>query len=155
MAQNPRKAEDDDAVAHDRLVLQNENAELRRLAHWLHDWAGEQGLPPRMVHGIDLASHELVTNIIAYAFSDQARHRITVHIHRTGGQVTLAIEDDGKPFDPSAVPTPARPKSLGDAPMGGRGIHLARQLSDEMRYHRSEGKNRLILVWDERADRSP
>ncbi len=153
MAQNPRKAEDDsDVAAGDRLILRNENAELPRLANWLGDWAGEQGLSPQLLHRIDLASHELVTNIITYAFSDQAYHCIAVRIHRTNGRVTLAIEDDGKPFDPSAVPTPAKPKTLADAPMGGRGIHLARQLSDEMRYHRSDGKNHLILVWDDRSD---
>ncbi len=154
MAHNPRKAEDDCTVASDRLILRNENAELQRLATWLHDWTDEQGLSPQIVHAIDLASHELVTNIIAYAFSDQTRHCISVQIHRTNGKVTLAIEDDGKPFDPSTAPAPARPKTLKDAPMGGRGIQLARQLSDEMRYHRSDGRNHLILVWRERSDRS-
>ncbi|MFN0306180.1 MAG: ATP-binding protein [Burkholderiales bacterium] len=154
MAHNPRNAEHADTVAGDRLNLRNENAELRRLASWLHDWTGAQGLSQQLAHRIDLASHELVTNIIDYAYSDQARHCISVRVHRTNGKVTLAIEDDGNPFDPSAAPTPETPKTLEEAPIRGRGIHLARQSSDEMRHHRSEGKNHLILVWDEEADRN-
>ena len=38
------------------------------------------------------------------------------------------------------------PKSAEDREIGGLGIHLVRQLMDEIRYERVEGKNILTLV---------
>ena len=38
------------------------------------------------------------------------------------------------------------PKSEEDREIGGLGIHLVRQLMDEIRYERVEGKNILTLV---------
>jgi serine/threonine-protein kinase RsbW len=37
--------------------------------------------------------------------------------------------------------------SLEEAKIGGWGIHIVRRLTDELRYHRSAGRNHLTLIF--------
>jgi len=47
-------------------------------------------------------------------------------------QIQLDLYDDGTPFDPSQVPAPDLTEELQDR---GRGLFVARQLTDELTYN--------------------
>ena len=58
----------------------------------------------------------------------------------------FTVSDSGIPFDPTQQPEvdttlPAEKRNI-----GGLGIHLVRQLMDEIHYRREEGKNVLSLL---------
>ena len=58
----------------------------------------------------------------------------------------MAIDDDGKPFDPTAVP-PVDVNVPGDERrIGGLGILYIRRMSDHMAYRREDGKNILTIT---------
>ena len=56
------------------------------------------------------------------------------------------IMDDGVPFNPITRPTPDTPSSLNDRKIGGLGIHLVKELIDEVLYKRRVDKNEPTLV---------
>jgi len=56
------------------------------------------------------------------------------------------VEDDGKPFDPLQAPPPDLSLPLERRPIGGLGIHLIRNLMDEVSYARVGGRNVLKMV---------
>ena len=57
---------------------------------------------------------------------------------------SIQLSDDGIAFDPTAhIPND---KATDERQVGGLGIHLIRQLVDEIHYERSEDKNILTLV---------
>ena len=60
----------------------------------------------------------------------------------------LEIQDDGSAFDPLQADQPQPADSLEDTPIGGWGIPIVRRLSDELRYHRSAGRNHLTLIFN-------
>ena len=53
---------------------------------------------------------------------------------------------DGPPFDPFRQAAPDTTLSVADRPIGGLGIHLVRELMDEVSYERRDARNVVILV---------
>lgn len=134
-----------------RLALQAQLSETARLADWVAGVTAAHGLSGDLAFRLDVCVSEAVGNIIAYAFDDPAGHTVAVAAERLGDALTVAIEDDGRPFDPLQVSPPEIPASLEDAPIGGLGIHLIRTMADEVRYERQGGRNRLWMAFRERS----
>ncbi len=61
------------------------------------------------------------------------------------GELALCLEDDGPAFDPLAAPMPDLDAPIEDRPIGGLGIHLLREMMDELEYTRLDSRNRLTL----------
>ena len=102
-------------------------------------------LTPEMVFDINVVLDELLSNIINYGYSDDAAHEIRVKLSATDTVVEISIEDDGKAFDPFAVPEPDLSLPLAERPVGGLGVHFVRKLMDEVQYKRENNRNYLFL----------
>ncbi len=101
----------------------------------------------RARYWVELVFEELVTNIVRYAYTDDRAHEIGVRLTCGDGRIVLAIEDDGRPFDPLKRPEPNRPASIEEATIGGLGIPLIRKAATGLRYERTaDGKNRLTVT---------
>jgi PAS domain S-box-containing protein len=74
----------------------------------------------------ELASSEIITNIIKYAPEEQADLQIEIALREDGLQVD--IFDQGKPFDLDDAPAP----NFDEARESGYGIFIARQVLDEL-----------------------
>ena len=61
------------------------------------------------------------------------------------GSIVFVLTDTGKEFDPTAAPEADITLSAEDRPIGGLGIFLIRQIMNEVKYERIEGKNVLTL----------
>ncbi len=104
----------------------------------LEDW------PPKLVFEVTLVLDELGVNIVKYGGEVS---EIEVSLSSGKEAVTIEITDDGRPFDPvneAAEPDLASP--LEERRIGGLGIHLVRNVMDEMHYRREQGKNHLTLM---------
>jgi anti-sigma regulatory factor (Ser/Thr protein kinase) len=129
-----------------RVSLANDVGEIRRIGAALIDFLGEEGAPPRAIHGVRLVVEELVVNIIRYAYDDAKPHRIDVEVRTEPQRAVVTVEDDGKPFDPCGAPAPPLREPLETRPRGGLGIYLVRQMSKEMTYTRHGDRNRVRVV---------
>ena len=58
----------------------------------------------------------------------------------------FTVTDGGIPFDPTSQAEADITSSVENRKIGGLGIHLVRQLMDEIHYSREEGKNILTLI---------
>ena len=104
-------------------------------------------LPPQAEHAILIALDELVANTISHGFGGVAQPRLTVSIaYIPDRQVRLELVDNGIPFDPLTAPPPDLESDVDTRPIGGLGVHLVRELTDEMRYERIDGRNRTTLI---------
>jgi serine/threonine-protein kinase RsbW len=127
-------------------VLKNDLAELKDLCLHCEELGQSFGLSERFIFQTNLALDELFTNIVTYGFKDKEEHRITINITVDQKALTLCIEDDGVPFDPIHAPEPDLTCSMEDAKVGGLGIHLIKNIMDEIKYSRVDGKNVLHLT---------
>jgi len=103
------------------------------------------GIPRRLLFEINLALDELFTNIISYGFADTSEHMIRVRISAENDLLTVVLEDDGIPFNPVERLSPELPCTLEECKVGGLGIHLVKNLMDEVVYSRCGNKNVLTL----------
>ena len=128
------------------ILLLNRIEELPRLQQALDAFAEKHGLERKVLIELNLILEELVTNVIYHGYEDDAEHQITIGLALDAGRLRIEVEDDGRYFDPRDVPPPDVEASLEERPCGGLGLHLVRSLVDELKYHRSDGRNLLVLV---------
>lgn len=105
-----------------------------------------RGIDPDSEFKIDLALEEVFSNIVRHGGADGRAHEVVVRIHGGRGRVCISVEDEGRPFNPLRQPEVDVGAALSERRAGGLGIHLVRQLLDEVRYQRRPQGNRLILV---------
>jgi anti-sigma regulatory factor (Ser/Thr protein kinase) len=126
--------------------LTNDLAAMAGLADAVEGFAVEHRLPAETANALGVSVDEAVSNAIKHGYPGDVRGEIAVRLRRRSGSVVVEIEDDGMPFDPLQAPPPDLTLSLDERPIGGLGIHLMRNLMDEMSYARRDGRNVLKLV---------
>jgi serine/threonine-protein kinase RsbW len=60
-------------------------------------------------------------------------------------EARLELRDDGQPFDPLGAPAPDLESPMEERGLGGLGIHLVKELADDIQYRREAGFNFLLL----------
>jgi serine/threonine-protein kinase RsbW len=125
--------------------LKSNLSELDTLCEQLERFGQSIGLSPKCIFEANLALDELFTNIINYGFADQNEHIIKITIDHRDDKLVFSIEDDGVPFNPTKARTPDLECSIEECKIGGLGIHLAKNLMDEVCYQRCKNKNVLTL----------
>lgn len=127
------------------LALANRHDELARMTEAVDRFGRECGLSDDDLHDLHLILDEVVINIMKYAYPDDGRHVIHVHVERRGDRLTARIEDDGRPFDPTAAEPPDFDVPIEERRIGGLGIHIVRTLADTVTYRRENECNVLIV----------
>jgi serine/threonine-protein kinase RsbW len=128
------------------LIISNQINELSRVELFLEELGEEWDLNPGLVYSINLAIEEALTNTISYGYDDTEHHEIELDFSKTGSQLTINIQDDGHPYDPTSKEDPDITLSAEDRPIGGLGIFLIKKLMDQVEYRRSNDRNHLILT---------
>jgi sigma-B regulation protein RsbU (phosphoserine phosphatase) len=128
------------------LRLTNRLEDISGVIHEFNMFAEEHELPTVVRRQVDLVLDELLNNTISYAFGDEEAHEIEVEIELKSGRLVLTIKDDGIPFNPFVGPEPDTSLSVGERDIGGLGIHLVRNVMDEVSYNRRTDRNVVILV---------
>src|SRR5262249_25638568 len=127
------------------LLIRCDHDELPRVGTWLESWAREHSVSDETAQHLDLCAAEAVTNVMEYGLTGPTAE-IELRIGRQGNDVVFEIEDRGIEFDPTTADLPP-PVTMNNDRIGGWGIRIVRRLSDEVRYARINGRNRLTLVF--------
>lgn len=131
----------------DRLLrVSAEPMNLARIRHFVEEQAVELGADETMVGDIIQAVDESVTNIIVHGYRG-TRGIVEVEVRLAAGALVIQLRDHAPPFDPTGVPRPDLDLPLERRPLGGMGVHLTRELTDEATYRRPDGwGNELTLI---------
>jgi serine/threonine-protein kinase RsbW len=117
----------------------------RAATSWLRSL--HTGLSASRLADAELCLDEIVTNVVRYAWSDGGAHTLTVSVERAGGDIEIAVEDEGSAFDPTAAPLAPIPHTLDEALPGGRGLLLVRSIAPKLRYERRGDLNRILIAF--------
>jgi serine/threonine-protein kinase RsbW len=110
------------------------------------EFAEQHALPTAVQRSINIALDELLANALSHGRMGSDPCSVTVELELDRERVTVTLTDDGTPFDPFERDAPDTTLSLEDRAIGGLGIHLVRQLMDQVSYQRLEGHNQVVLV---------
>jgi anti-sigma regulatory factor (Ser/Thr protein kinase) len=92
-----------------------------------------------------LVLEELLTNVIRHGSGVSPEGGIRVALTVSDDRLCLEIRDDGEAFDPRHQPSPEEPDSLGEARVGGLGLHLVREMVESLAYRRGKGTNEVTV----------
>ena len=127
------------------IILANDISEISRLYEFIEELGNDFSLTPDIVFNLNLVLEEAVVNIINYAYPKEEHESIYLSARMHEGTIVLVLTDTGKEFDPTAVPEADVTLSAEERQIGGLGIFLIRQIMNEVKYERIEGKNVLTL----------
>jgi phosphoserine phosphatase RsbU/P len=122
-------------------------AELESLFGWIDAWLETHGITsPELASELRLVAEEVFLNIVSYSGLPE-EGSVEVVLARDAARVALEFVDRGTPWNPLAqAPEPELGQATEDASVGGLGIFLVSELTDERLYRRDDGANRLCLL---------
>ncbi len=103
------------------------------------------GLASESLYAVELVTEEAVINVFKYAYP-QGEGKVRLRCMDEGDRFVIEVTDWGVLFDATEQPAPAVTSSLEERPVGGLGIHLMRNMTDEIIYKREDGQNILSLL---------
>ncbi len=130
----------------EKIVIVNNVEELPVLSERIEEIGEKWNWPIHFTMNINLVLEEAVSNIIFYAFSDKESHNIDISVKMVNAKVTIEIEDEGIPFDPTLRKEPDITLPIQERPIGGLGIFLILRMMDTVGYKRKNNKNILTLI---------
>ena len=127
------------------IILANDISEITRLYEFIEEMGNDFSLSPDIVFNLNLVLEEAVVNVINYAYPKEEHQYIYLSASMKDGSIVLVLTDTGKEFDPTTAPEADITLSADERQIGGLGIFLIRQIMNEVKYERIEGKNVLTL----------
>ena len=127
------------------IILANDIAEISKLNQFIEEVGDEFSLAPDLVFNLTLVMEEAVVNVINYAYPKEDHEKIYVSARLHEGSIIMVIAYNGKEFDPTLAPEADITLSAEERPIGGLGIFLIRNIMNEVKYERIEGRNILTL----------
>jgi serine/threonine-protein kinase RsbW len=130
------------------LSLATKTAYLCSMRAFAESLTQRMGFSHHQAGHIVLALDEALANVIRHGYGGSDQERMTVAFwavtHETlGAGIRIVIEDEGEQIDPSNV----RGRDLEDVRPGGLGVHIMRQVMDDVVYERRRERGmRLTLV---------
>ena len=127
------------------LTLPNDINTIPQLNEFIDAVCEELEIDMALAMSLNLAMEEAVVNVMDYAYPEGTEGEVDIEAIADETQLHCTISDSGKPFDPTAKEEVDTTLSAEERPIGGLGIHLIRQLMDNISYERKDGKNILRL----------
>ncbi|MBS7793145.1 ATP-binding protein [Roseococcus sp. SDR] len=97
-------------------------------------------LSPGIAARLALVAEEIAANVAMHATGATF---FELRVTPASGALALSIEDDGPEYDPLARAAPDTEAAIEDREVGGLGVHLVREMTQDARYVRAGGLNRL------------
>lgn len=128
-----------------KLTLPNDINAVSQLNEFIDMLCEELGIDMPTNMALNLALEEAVVNVMSYAYLEGTKGEVGVEAAADDDRIVFVITDSGKPFDPTKKDEVDTTLPLEERSIGGLGIHLIRQIMDEVKYQRRENQNILTL----------
>jgi anti-sigma regulatory factor (Ser/Thr protein kinase) len=129
-----------------RTSVPSEAAQLPVLAQFLQEFWSAAELPPAQSLPFEIALEEIFMNVVMHGTPAGSKGRVEVCLALADDNLTLAVEDEGPPFDPLTLPAPDTGARLEQRRIGGLGVYFVRQLMDAVSYARVGPRNQLRMT---------
>ncbi|HVP52104.1 MAG TPA: ATP-binding protein [Terriglobales bacterium] len=93
-------------------------------------------------HEIALALTEALANAVKHGSENDPSRNVQCQVLAEGSSMIITVRDSGPGFNPGSVANPL--ESAGLTADHGRGLHMIRQLMDEVRFERNGAEIRMV-----------
>ena len=98
-----------------------------------------------LIQKMNIIIDEVLSNIIQYGYDAKKNHTIHIDFEIENNILAIKFSDDGRPFNPLQIEAPDLNVQEDQLESGGLGIHLMKNLADEIDYIRDKGCNHLVV----------
>lgn len=120
---------------------------LDALLGFIEKGAKELGIENQTLYKILISTDEILTNIISYAYPEKTGDlKISYYPSKEREKLVIKIMDWGFPFNPLPRKPDDLERGIDERKIGGLGIHMVRELVDEMTYKREGESNVFTMV---------
>jgi len=127
------------------LTMTNDLSDLEMLHSFLEGIRERLSVSKKCLFETNLALEEVFSNVLSYGFNNHTDHFIKITITAAQSVLNIRVEDDGKPFNPLEAMEPSLQYDIENCPLGGLGIHLIKNLMDDIHYKRYRNRNVLTM----------
>lgn len=134
-------------------MIESRLEELSRLANIIDTLAEERNWPSGWAMNVNVCLDELITNVVSYGYQDQPEdqvaesNEIRIVVTESDDELIVEIEDHGSSYNPFVEsPVPDIDASVEDRKIGGLGVYIVKQLTDEAIWERRDDVNYIRLV---------
>jgi serine/threonine-protein kinase RsbW len=104
------------------------------------------GVTDEILYDVQLAVDEACTNIITHGYASLDPGSIILDLNIDPDKIIVSLTDFGHSFEPSSAPMPDVNAPLEERELGGFGLFLIQQSTDDMNYQVTEDGNKMILT---------
>lgn len=116
--------------------------DLTALLDAMEAFGEAQALPIKTVMTLNLVLEELVTNAINYGAAAEGPV-VNVHAELRDAHVFGCVRDNGTAFNPLVHADPDIEAAIEDRPIGGLGLHIVKEMAQNLDYQRVGTENVL------------
>ncbi len=128
------------------LKVETRVEELERIFASVEQLASEEDWPPGLTFKTNLVLEEFGLNIISYGYGEGI-HTFDICLTSNSDFITIEFIDDGMPFNPLEDRKDAvTDGAIEERPVGGLGLHLVMEMTDDFQYRREDSKNHSVMV---------
>ena len=131
---------------HQSVKITNERDQIDDVRKFFDHFGMENQLSEKVIHDVQLALDELLTNIVNYGYEDGGEHIINVHFEVGKKNLKVEIVDDAKSYNMLDREDPDTSLSVDDKPIGGLGVLLVKKLMSHTEYFTKGDKNHFIMI---------
>ncbi|NCS89708.1 MAG: hypothetical protein AUK34_02585 [Ignavibacteria bacterium CG2_30_36_16] len=124
--------------------IESDPNNLITVEEFVNYFATDLNVNPEKLPGLLLSVTEAVTNAIIHANKSNREKLVKISASKENNQLIVCIKDEGRGFDPSAIPDPTEPENL--LKDSGRGLYLMRIYMDELKFNVTPDGTETILV---------
>lgn len=127
------------------ITIPSQTERLHEVRDFISDSARAHGFNEDDINKIAIAVDEACTNIIKHGYNYAPNNKIGVEIFRDGKDFEIVISDNGKQFDPNAIPSPDMKDYLSHYRRGGLGVYLMKRIMDTVEFNFNSNQNVLRM----------
>ncbi|MBQ7528301.1 SpoIIE family protein phosphatase [bacterium] len=133
------------------LQIKAQNDQLDKVIDFVNEIISEANLSEeelnKLKEVVDIVVDDVFTNIVSYSgLAKEEMITVRAEVQKLPQKLYLHFIDGGRPYDPTATPSPDVDLNFSERVSGGLGIHLVKSLTDGMSYRYKDGCNILRLV---------
>jgi anti-sigma regulatory factor (Ser/Thr protein kinase) len=130
----------------ERFSIGRRRQDISAFADAFEAWCVARQVPAATMIAFQVAFDELLTNAVEHGLVDCPTPEIEVRVNLGSDGLQAELIDNGAPFDPLADRGALDLDSgIDEREIGGLGIHLVRNLMDDVRYERSATHNHIFI----------
>ena len=134
----------DRAACEGRLAVSGRREDIERIERRIRDAMERCGYDQAAVFAVQTALEEAISNAVHHGNNGDPAREVRLTYATDPRSVEIEVEDEGRGFDPLAVPDPTRPENV-DIPCG-RGIMLMRAYMTEVEFRPPGNRVRMRYV---------